>query len=302
MTNPLPKGHLKTIMPQSQSNHNSEIVEIVKPIMKAKDALAEIKAFEELKSKLLAESDYQRISEKNFIKKSGWRKLALVFNISDQIIENSRKDRPDGSFVWFFRVKATAPNGRYTEAVGSCDSRERRFAHTEHDVYATAHTRTKSRAISDLIGAGEISAEEMEASGSNLVEDNDSDLNEPDLEGARSFLQSAHSIYEREYVGPTAPSSNESPPIAGPSSVSRFELKLQGKDFHISEKETPFSRFFLGKICRGISLQNPSSHYELEKGEDGLVSAVLWYNLPEAQKREVENTLAWSLKKISEKS
>ena len=33
---------------------------------------------------------------------------------------------------------------------------------TEHDVISTAHTRAKSRAIADLIGAGEVSAEEME--------------------------------------------------------------------------------------------------------------------------------------------
>src|ERR1700674_1112033 len=69
--------------------------------------------------------------------------------------------REDGSFVWSFRVRAQAPNGRFTEAVAAGDSRERKFSHIEHDVQATAQTRAKSRAISDLIGAGEVSAEEM---------------------------------------------------------------------------------------------------------------------------------------------
>jgi hypothetical protein len=43
-----------------------------------------------------------------------------------------------------------------------CDGRE----HWSHpgDLPATAHTRAKNRAISDLIGAGEVSAEEMDAS------------------------------------------------------------------------------------------------------------------------------------------
>ena len=136
-------------------------LEIVKPIVKTNDAIKDLKSFEELKANLLSESDYQAISGKNFIKKSGWRKLALVFNISDQIVESSKNVREDGSFTWTFRVRASAPNGRFTEAVASCDSRERKFAHVEHDVFATAHTRCKSRAISDLIGAGEISAEEM---------------------------------------------------------------------------------------------------------------------------------------------
>jgi hypothetical protein len=274
-------------------------------MMKTKDALAEIKAFEELKSKLLSESDYQNISGKNFIKKSGWRKLALVFNISDQIVESSRKDRPDGSFVWFFKVRAIAPNGRFTEAVGSCDSKERRFSHTEHDVYATGHTRTKSRAISDLIGAGEISAEEMEAPASNVSSDFDSELEEPELERARSLLQTASSFCKNESNNAAQSVSSTDGVVKSSSDsvvVSRYELKLHGQDFHVSENEAPFSRFFLGKICRGISVENPGSHYELEKGKDGLVSAIIWYNLPEARRREIENTLVWSLRKISEKS
>src|SRR5579871_4302917 len=118
---------------------------IVRPILKTKDALSELESFENMKARLLVTSDYQMISGKNFIKKSGWRKLALVFNISDQIMESSKVVREDGSFVWSFRVRAQAPNGRFTEAVASCDSRERKFAHIEHDVQATAQTRAKSR-------------------------------------------------------------------------------------------------------------------------------------------------------------
>jgi len=280
----------------SQSSRDSEIVEIVKPMLKTKDALSEIKAFEEMKSKLLSESDYQSISGKNFIKKSGWRKLALVFNISDQIIKSTKKEKPDGSFVWFFRVRAIAPNGRFTEAVGSCDSKERRFAHAEHDVFATAHTRSKSRAISDLIGAGEVSAEEMEAP-AYVPSPEDSEVEGPELEKARSLLHTANSFYKEAYGNSTVSSH---PATVESVSISRFELKLQGLDYFISEKEAPFSRFFIGKICRGICEQNPDSHYELEKSEDGFVKAIVWYNLPESQKKEIENTLAWSLKKISE--
>jgi hypothetical protein len=283
----------------SQSSRDSEI-EIVKPIVKAKDALSEIRVFEELKSKLLSESDYQNISGKNFIKKSGWRKLALVFNISDQIVENSRRDRPDGSFVWFFRVRAIAPNGRFSEAVGSCDSKERRFAHLEHDIFATAHTRSKSRAISDLIGAGEISAEEMEAPINSSSSEVESELNEPELESARSLLRTANSIFKNgshEEVQTFSESSNSQ---NEGSSLSRFELKLKGNDYFVSEIEAPFSRFFVGKICRTIIEQNPGSYFELERTENGLVRAIVWHNLPETQRREIENTLAWSLKKISE--
>ena len=37
----------------------------------------------------------------------------------------------------------------------------KRFNNAEHDVLTTAHTRAKSRAIADLVGGGEVSAEEL---------------------------------------------------------------------------------------------------------------------------------------------
>lgn len=118
------------------------------------------KDFEELKKKLLSPSDIARIQGKPFTCKSGFRKYATAFGISDEITEKTREMR-NGEFIWRFKVKATAPNGRYSEGVGACSSKERSFAHVEHDVYSTAHTRAKNRAISDLIGTGEISAEEI---------------------------------------------------------------------------------------------------------------------------------------------
>lgn len=136
--------------------------EVVSLPITVEQAVANWKKFNELKSKLLTKEDYQNISGKNFIKKSGWRKLAQVFNVTDAILEAKRIDREDKSFYWEFTVKATAPNGRYSIGVATCDSKERNFAHLENDVKATAHTRAKSRAISDLIGGGEVSAEEIE--------------------------------------------------------------------------------------------------------------------------------------------
>ena len=64
-------------------------------------------------------------------------------------------------FVIEVVAKVTAKNGRTSVASGSCASNERGFAHLEHDVRSTAHTRAKNRAISDMIGAGEVSAEEV---------------------------------------------------------------------------------------------------------------------------------------------
>jgi hypothetical protein len=118
--------------------------------------------FEALKSKLLVDDDYQTIAGKRFIKRSGFRKIAVYFGISDRVLKEERVDREDGSFSWRIMVEAVAPNGRSCIGVGACDSKERSFAHLEHDVYATAHTRAKSRAISDMVAGGIVSAEEVE--------------------------------------------------------------------------------------------------------------------------------------------
>lgn len=133
----------------------------VMPLVTPEKAAEQWALFEDLKAKLLSTEDYQTIAGKRFIKRSGFRKIAVYFGISDWIIKEERADRDDGSFSWRIVVEAVAPNGRSCVGVGACDSRERKFAHLEHDVYATAHTRAKSRAISDLVAGGVVSAEEV---------------------------------------------------------------------------------------------------------------------------------------------
>ena len=133
------------------------------------------KNFEELVEALLdKETDYQGGKKK----KSAWRKLARAFNISDEkICDRIIRDDNYQIISAYFEVKAILPNGRYGIGVGDCsifdkinkDDTEmpsnfelrKRFTNAEHDVISTAHTRAKSRAIADLIGAGEVSAEEL---------------------------------------------------------------------------------------------------------------------------------------------
>ncbi|MFP3952185.1 MAG: hypothetical protein ACLFVP_08635 [Candidatus Bathyarchaeia archaeon] len=135
----------------------------VKPLVSPEKAAEDWELFEDLKAKLLTEDDYQPIAGKHYIKRSGFRKIAVYFGLSDRILEQERVDRDDDSFFWRIVVEVEAPNGRVSTGVGACDSRERNFAHVEHDVYAIAHTRAKSRAISDMVAGGAVSAEEMEA-------------------------------------------------------------------------------------------------------------------------------------------
>lgn len=152
-------------------------------------AVDEWKLYLELTERLLDRSDYQKIGTNKFKKKSAWRKYAKAFNISAEIIKEEVERGPDGypifARVW---VRAEEPSGRYQVADQECHALEKccpvargqgctksgnhrhcapdcdgriHFSHPG-DITATATTRAKNRAISDLIGAGEVSYEEAE--------------------------------------------------------------------------------------------------------------------------------------------
>jgi len=125
---------------------------------------------------LIGPNDIHRAGDgREYKKKSAWRKLARWAGISTEIVRAERwwEEDPDGARHYVARVvvRATAPWGQTAEAVGLCDTREARFrspaarAKATHDVEATAATRATNRAISDLIAAGEVSAEEIEHDG-----------------------------------------------------------------------------------------------------------------------------------------
>jgi hypothetical protein len=127
------------------------------------DVVALQRAYLELSTALLDESDYQRIGGKRYKTKSAWRKLAAAFNVSDEIVDKVYdRDLETGRIIRAeFVVRALAPNGRSAVGVGLASIFERHFNNPEHDLPATAHTRAKNRAFSDLFGLGEVSAEEM---------------------------------------------------------------------------------------------------------------------------------------------
>ena len=138
--------------------------------------------YQEVCKALLDNSDFQKVrmngKETAFKKKSAWRKIATAFNITDEVIEKEIiRDDNCQIISATFSVKATAPNGRSGVGVASCSIFDKinkkdkdqpsnfelrnRFNNAENDVIGTAHTRAKSRAIADLVGMGEVSAEEL---------------------------------------------------------------------------------------------------------------------------------------------
>lgn len=155
-------------------------------IVDIEHAAAAQRNFNELVEALLEPSDYQTIGGVPKKKKSAWRKLARAFNISDKIVEKEiiREDDYQIISAWFM-VEATLPNGRKGIGIGDCSifdkirkyptdkypadtetpshfELRKRFNNAEHDILTTAHTRAKSRAIADLVGGGEVSAEELD--------------------------------------------------------------------------------------------------------------------------------------------
>jgi len=115
--------------------------------------------FNELKLKLLDDSDFVEVKGEKLAKKSAFRKLALAFGISTEIIQQERITI-NNQDAYLITVKASAPSGRFMSSVASCHESERKFSKPS-DVRAIAETRATNRAIANLIGWAAPSAEEI---------------------------------------------------------------------------------------------------------------------------------------------
>ena len=123
-----------------------------------------LKAFDDFKNKALSKNDYAVIKGKKSVKRSGWSKYAVACNVSTELREERVEER-DGHRIYHFVYRAIhLPSGRYADAAGSASEKEKseeEWNHPEHDVRSLAQTRAYNRAISNLVGGGEISAEEL---------------------------------------------------------------------------------------------------------------------------------------------
>ncbi len=114
----------------------------------------------------------RREAASRYIRKSGWRKLAMVFGINLRVMGMDRENHRDGHgtyYLWNARVRAEHPaSGKFVEGIGVATSRDQFFTRAgkrpadEKDIKLKAQTVGMNRAISDLIGGGQMSAEELE--------------------------------------------------------------------------------------------------------------------------------------------
>jgi hypothetical protein len=137
-----------------------------------------MRQYQRLLRDLLEPSDWQSGDkngnqlERPFLKKSGWRKVARAFNLSFELVHARVERDEDGTAVraevW---IRAVAPNGQFGDGDGYCSADEGRFKSwrvrqkLENDLRSTATTRAKNRATADLVGMGEVSAEEIAPAG-----------------------------------------------------------------------------------------------------------------------------------------
>lgn len=136
---------------------------------------ASFEEYQQLLPRLLKASDYQDAGRdrdgnpRRFVKKSGWRKIATAFDL-DVILVSDEVERDTEGRVLRAKViaRAIAPSGRTMDGDGYCAADESRFtsgkgdtSKLENDLRATATTRAKNRAIADLVGMGDVSAEEV---------------------------------------------------------------------------------------------------------------------------------------------
>jgi len=152
------------LFPQSQSI--MPVREFDRPLVKLEEAIAAWEQYQGLINALIKANDIVVVNNVQKAKKSGINKIAKFFGYSCEIIraykENVTGPQGGRGFVWRVWARAIARNGQFRVAGAACSSAERRFAHLEHDVLATAETRAKKRAIEELAGMGELELIENE--------------------------------------------------------------------------------------------------------------------------------------------
>jgi len=230
-------------MIQEKSQENS--ITLVYP--NVVEAVSTMRAFQELKSKLLDENDLVVIEGKKYIKRSGWRKIALAFNISTEIVEVSREEK-DGKYIVRVKARAIAPNGRVSEEIGVCDSSEfenGRLKASIHNIETKAATRALNRAISNLVGGGEVSAEEIIADdeGSSASTQGPQPQSQPQPQGSQPQPQQTINIQWKQSKNPNIEYTPASSAIALAKQIEMNggELEINGIKYTLSpDKEMIF--------------------------------------------------------------
>ena len=142
------------------------------PIFTGSEMASALTAYRELQTALDRSMPEQiiKLDGKPFRKKGYWRAIAVAFNLTVEVESERREiygDLEDGSpnYAYLITYRASTTAGRSETGDGACAAAEKsrgRMKASEHNVRSHAHTRAFNRAVSNLVGFGEVSAEEIE--------------------------------------------------------------------------------------------------------------------------------------------
>jgi hypothetical protein len=157
-------------MTDEETKDTETALEVVQPagvLRPAADAVDAFKAYKELQMELdnVLEDCTVKIQGRLHRKKSYWRAVATSFGLSVDLISEAEMKNPADETDWGYAVTyvARAKNGQYAVGDGACfaSEKQRDNQKTVHNVRSHAHTRGFNRAVSNLVGFGEVSAEEI---------------------------------------------------------------------------------------------------------------------------------------------
>lgn len=140
------------------------ITGMITPAGSIEDTIKQFQLYQELKKRLATKEDFQPIKGKQHPKKSFVRKVQRFFNLSCELLRDEPLRDENGEIIaWVATARAIhVPTGAFQDADGSCSFDEKvKEQRTIHNIRAHAITRAKNRAILDLVGFGDVSAEEI---------------------------------------------------------------------------------------------------------------------------------------------
>jgi len=276
----------------------SDEKEIVAPASPER-VLAAMRAFEWFKCNALTTSDYQEIADRNYIKKSGWMKLALACNISLQKMEERIEQLEKGARAYHYTYRAIAPNGRFADAVGSASTDEREFTHEIHDTRSLAQTRACNRSISNLVGGGEVSAEEMISDATEAMESppqvSAKDLSLPDQSKGSEPVSPSQDLLTVSGIGRlTLTDGNLKLGI-----LNYFEHEARATvipEVPILKESGPIKNFLIAMVLDPMKRKHPSFDYEINQSEKGFLSSIVIRGFEKTQLKELCSAIKWSIK------
>jgi hypothetical protein len=156
------------VVKQEESEYQP--IGMITPAGSINDAIEQFNLYQKMKQAIGRPEDFQQIRSKktgevkHHPKKSFVRKVQRFFNLSCEIIQDEPLyDREGNIIAWLAKARAIhTTTGAFQEGDGSCSFDEKyENQRSIHNIRSHATTRAKNRAILDLVGFGEVSAEEI---------------------------------------------------------------------------------------------------------------------------------------------